>query len=174
MKIKEKIIERFYRSILGGWYLEFICWYDNKFNKYQYSTTYETRQIIRNAQTMAYQRGMKNLRTKINNLVNVRDKKEFDEKLREIELITLAKENKESARVQFLREQASGVKKTKDIENAIDRTRMIDKRIQHYKELQHYNEKRSLMKEIRKQRKEGNEAKAKILEEQWKIKYGRN
>lgn len=173
MKIKEKIIQKFYLSKLGGWYLEFISWYDDKFNKYEYSTTFETRQIIRHAQTLAYTRGIKNLRNKVNDLVNVKDKKEFDTKLKEIELITLATEEKESTRVQFLKQQNSGVKKTKDIENAIDRTRMIEKRIKHFKELQEFNQSRSLLKEIRKQRREGNEARAKVLEGQWKTRYGK-
>ena len=50
---------------------------------------------------------------------------------------------------------------------------MIDKRIKDFKELQEFNEKKQLTREIRKQRQNGNEARAKILEEQWKIKYGK-
>ena len=78
--MKEKIIKWFFHTKIGGLYLEFLLWWDYKFGDdapFRSAPDFTVAQIVRNAQVLAYARGIKKLKVKINNLAFTKDKEEY-------------------------------------------------------------------------------------------------
>lgn len=174
-KLYRRLIDYFYSTFLGGWYLEYLLLKDSKESKQKYLTPKEMAQIIRESSKMA--EGTLAIKKKVNALVNSTTKEEYDRVLSEIEdLVSLSEyDDKDSSRhkyVQFLK-NVGDTKKVVDVENALDRAKMIDKKIDAIYELQEYNLKRQMAKDIKRLVSEGKTEEANKLKEEFKKKYGR-
>lgn len=173
--IYRKILDRFYGTFLGGFYLEFLLWLDGTRSEQKYLTQKEVAQIIRESSKLA--EGTLAVKQKVNGLLSARTKAEYELKLSEIEdllpLSTYDDANSSRARyVQFL--QSIGDRtKIVDVENATDRAIMIDRKIKAVYELQAYNEKRNMAKAIKRAISEGDTQEANRLKEELKRLYGR-
>jgi hypothetical protein len=172
-KIKNKILILFYSSWIGCKYLEFLLWLDDQ-NSTNTTNYIGINRVVIEAQKVLYREGIIQIKRKVKSVLEARDKKEYDKALKELtDFLPLAERDSEEARK--LREALYSVyvKKEKDIKTSTDYAKMIDTRIEDYKELQFHNEKRSLLKQIRKLRRDGELTKALEKEEEFKIKYGR-
>lgn len=177
--MKETLIQIqnwFFATRLGGLYFEFLLWLDRHQDKpSQYLTPKEMAQVI--AQYSLLGEGVTKVKRKINNLIVAKTADEYDKTLKEIEdLMVLAERSKDSPQAVFseaLRHMY--VKKgNKDIVTHTDKAKMIEGRIEDFMELRKQKESRSMLREIRKLRKEEKVDIADNLEKEWKDKYGKN
>lgn len=166
----------FYSTWLGGKYLEFLLWLDEQNNSDRgVLSTKEVHQIVIQAQQMAYREGMSRMKKRVHELVEAKTTEEYKKALQKVEnLIDLART--EESDLTNLREalykayvRTSG----KDISNATEHAKMINKRISDYKELHSHQEKRNMLRDIRKLRREGKDSDALELEQQFKERYAR-
>lgn len=177
MKLWSKLLNWFYTTPLGNLYFEFLLWKDrrNSRSELRYLSPKEVSQIIRQYSLMA--EGVKEVKKKVNELVSTKSANEYNKVLSEIEdMVQLAERDPESPQAKFasVLRQMGDYKKVKDIESVTDRAKMIDKRIQDMYELQAHVERRTLLREIRKAKKNGNIEQVTKLEQEWKQKYGRS
>lgn len=175
IKIYRKIMDKFYSTFLGGLYLEFLLWLDGTRDEKKFLTPKQMAQIVRESSKLA--EGTLVMKTKVNALLSSKTKDEYEIRLSEIQdLLPLSEyEDVNSARatyVKFLR-SIGDTTKIVDVENATDRAKMIDKKIEAVYELQDYNAKRQLAKAIKKHIQEGNQEEANRLKQEFKRKYGR-
>jgi hypothetical protein len=169
------ILNKFYGSFLGGLYLELLLWLDRKGEDKKYLTPKQMSQIIRESSKLA--EGTLAIKKKVNALVNSRTKEEYELTLSQLsDLLPLSEyEDRNSARAKYTEflSKVGNVKKIVDVENATDRAKMIEKKIEATYELQAHVAKRNLLRELRKARVNKDEALAATLEKQYKEKYGR-
>lgn len=178
MSLWLKFINWYYSTTLGGLHLEFLLWWDRKNDKPNYLSYREAQQIIR--QYSLLDRGVTEMKQKVNLLVRAKSKEEYHAKLSEFDnLIDLAERDPDSAEGKFaaLLKQ-SVVRKNnlgheQDVITATDRAHMIDKKIQAVKELQEHKAMRDMLRNIRNLRTEGKNKEADILFKEWQIKYGK-
>lgn len=175
IKIYRKIMDKLYATFLGGLYLEFLLWLDGTRDEKKYLTPKQMAQIVRESSKLA--EGTLAIKTKVNSLLSARSKNEYEVRLSEIQdLLPLSEyEDKNSTRatyVNFLR-SIGDTTKIVDVENATDRAKMIDKKIEAVYELQRYNEKRKLAKDIKELMSVGNIDMANKLKDELRKKYGR-
>lgn len=175
-KLWANLVEWFYRTKLGNWYLGFLLWVDKNNEPERVVPKHEVNQLMITAQQFAYKEGIRNIKKHVNSLVKAKTKDEYQAVLSQIEdLMRYAKsESEEKAKLTQALYNAWVFTGGRDIKNPTERAKMIDKRIKDYKELQEHTNKRKLIRQIRQARKEGDEAKAKELEKKWKEKYGKN
>lgn len=171
-------INKFYNSRIGGLYLEVLLWWDYRFGPdapFRASPDFTVAQIVRNAQMIAYTRGMKNLKSKINDLAFTKDKEEYNKVLQEVQnLVALAEETDPSKikRSELLKNMYV-YKGGKDIRNDTEKAKMIQQRIRDFKQLQNHKASRQILREIRQLKKNGKDKEAKELEKEWSTKHGR-
>jgi len=175
IKIYRKIMDKFYATFLGGFYLEFLLWLDGTRDEKKFLTPKQMAQIVRESNKLA--EGTLAMKTKVNALLSSKTKGEYEVRLSEIQdLLPLSEyQDANSTRatyVKFLR-SIGDTTKIVDVENATDRAKMIDKKIDAVYELQDYNAKRQLAKAIKKHIQEGNQEEADKLRQEFKRKYGR-
>lgn len=169
---------KFYNSRIGGLYLEFLLWWDYKFGKdapFRAAPDFTVAQIVRNAQILAYARGIRKLKNKINDLAFTKDKEEYEKILAEVKnLVALAEETDPSKikRAKLL-DSMYVYKGGKDIKNDTEKAKMIQQRIRDFKELQKHKVSRAMLKDMRRLRKEGKDQEADELQKQWSTEYGR-
>lgn len=168
-------MDKFYATFLGGLYLEFLLWLDGTRDDKKYLTPKQMAQIVRESSKLA--EGTLAIKTKVNALLSSKTKGEYELRLSEIQdLLPLSEyQDVNSSRatyVKFLR-SIGDTTKIVDVENATDRAKMIDKKIEAVYELQDYNAKRQLAKTIKKHIQEGNQEEADKLKQEFKRKYGR-
>lgn len=168
----------YYSTTLGGWYLEFLLWWDRKNDQPSYLSYRETQQIIR--QYSLLDRGVTEMKGKINTLIRARTKEEYHEKLSEIEnLISLAERDPDSPEGKFaeiLRQttvRKNNLGNEQDVITATDRARMIDTKIKAVYELQDHKVMRDQLRTIRNLRTEGKNEEADKLMKEWQTKYGK-
>lgn len=174
-----KFLNWYYSTTLGGLHLEFLLWWDRKNPKpTYYLNPGEVQQIIR--QYSLLDRGVTEMKHKVNALVRSKSKEEYHNKLTEIEnLVDLAQRDPNSAEGKFAELlKQTVVRKNKlgqeqDVLTATDRAKMIDKKINQVYELQDHVVMRNKLREIRKLRTEGKNEEADKLFKEWNEKYGR-
>lgn len=178
MSLWYKFLNWYYSSTLGGWHLEFLLWWDRKNPEPTYLNFREVQQIIR--QYSLLDRGVTEMKMKVNTLVRAKTKEEYHQTLNEIEnLIDLAQRDPNSPEAKFaaLLKQTAGRKNSlgqeQDVMTATDRAKMIDKKIQNVYELQDHVVMRTMLRNIRKLRTEGKTEEADKLFKEWNEKYGR-
>lgn len=170
--------KRWYRTRIYSLYLEALLWWDYKYGKdapFRAAPDFTVAQIVRNAQVLAYSRGLKRLKNEINNLAFTKDKEEYDKVLKEIkDLVALAQETDPNKinRAELLQNMYV-YKGGKDIKNGTEKAKMIQQRIGDFKELQEQKVSRQMQRDMRRLRKEGNTKEANKLQKQWSTKYGR-
>jgi hypothetical protein len=173
--IKGKLTNWFYSTYVGGLYFELLLWVDRKTdNSTRYLTPKEMAQIIRESSQITD--GVILMKQKINQLIRVKSKEEYQKTLEEIEdLVPYSEQEAGTDRAKFteiLREMY--VKKgSKDIVTSTDKAKMIDQRIQDMHELHDHINKRNLLREIRLARNQGDVKQANRLEQEFMLKYGR-
>lgn len=172
MKLKAKILNWYYSTYVGGKHLELLLWLDRRNDNYYLKPT-EVQQIVR--QYSLLDKGVKEIKSRVNTLVRSKTKEEYHSALSEIEnLIDFAQRDANSAEGQFAELlRRTSVNKNIDVVTATDRAKMIDKKIQYVYELQDHVVKRNMLREIRKLRNEGKNAEADKLMQEWQGKYGR-
>lgn len=175
IKLYRKIMDKLYSTFLGGLYLEFLLWLDGTKNEKKYLTPKQMAQIIRESSKLA--EGTLAIKTKVNALLSSKTKGEYEVRLSEIQdLLPLSEyQDANSTRatyVNFLK-SIGDVTKIVDVENATDRAKMIDRKIEAVYELQRYNEKRKLAKDIKELVALGNTEMANKLKDELRKKYGR-
>ena len=175
IKLYRKIMDKLYSTFLGGLYLEFLLWLDCTKNEKKYLTPKQMAQIIRESSKLA--EGTLAIKTKVNALLSSKTKGEYEVRLSEIQdLLPLSEyQDANSTRatyVNFLK-SIGDVTKIVDVENATDRAKMIDRKIEAVYELQRYNEKRKLAKDIKELVALGNTEMANKLKDELRKKYGR-
>lgn len=168
-------MDKFYATFLGGLYLEFLLWLDGTREDKKYLTPKQMAQIVRESNKLA--EGTLVMKTRVNALLNSKTKEEYELRLSEIQdLLPLSEyQDSNSPRaiyVNFLK-SIGDTAKIVDVENATDRAKMIEKKIEAVYELQDYNAKRQLAKTIQKHIQEGNQEEANRLRQEFKRKYGR-
>lgn len=170
-----KLINWFYTTRLGNLYFEFLLWRDRQNDRasLRYLTPKEIQQIVRQYSILG--EGVKEVKGKVNKLVESRTKEEYDKVLREIEdMVSLAERDTEDPKAQFVTFLKSRMDLTpSDIKSVTDRAKMVERRINDMKELQDHKVKRDLIKSIRKAKKDNNLELADKLEQEFKEKYGR-
>ena len=169
----------YYSTTLGGWHLEFLLWWDRKNDKPNYLSYREAQQIIR--QYSLLDRGVTEVKQKVNALVRARSKEEYHAKLSEFDnLIDLAERDPDSAEGKFaaLLKQTvvrkNNLGQEQDVITATDRARMIDTKIKAVYELQEHKIMRDMLRNIRNLRTEGKNEEANLLFKEWQEKYGKN
>ena len=168
LKMK-KLLNWFYGTKLGCWYLEYLLW----------SHKDDTKPIDLSTPTIVRQYSL--LRegvTAIKKIVNSRASNAvaYHEELSKIEDLTVFADRPDTGpQAQYSRmfKESEQTKKTKDIETALDHAKMIDQRINDYTELQAYNKKRQLLKDMKQAKKEGNIVLFNKLEKEWNGTYGK-
>lgn len=177
MKLKDKLSNWYYGTTVGGWHLEFLLWLDRKRSKPKFLTPGEVQQIIREYSLI--DRGVTEMKLKVNSLVRSKNKEEYHKTLSQIEnLIDFSKRDPNSAEGKFAEIlKQTIVRKNKlgheqDVITATDRAKMIDKKIQQVYELQEHVVKRNMLRQIRKLRTEGKLEEADKLFKEWADKYG--
>lgn len=170
-----KLLSKFYGSFLGGLYFEFLLWWDRLKTRRntRFLTPKEISQVVREYSLL--NEGVKDLKSKVNNLVNSTSKEAYNNTLSQIEDMLALTEKKE-ANTKFVKSlrQISISSGNRDIVTHTDMAKMIDKRIEDMKELQNDRAKRQLIREIRKARLTNNTDLAKQLEGEFQKKYGRS
>jgi hypothetical protein len=173
-KIVSKITNWFYTTWLGDLYFRFLLWRDeqNERNKIKYLTPKEMAQVIRQYSILG--EGVKEMKSKVNTLIQSKNKDEYDRVLKEIEdMVTLAEREANDPKSQFVHFLKSGMDlSNSDIKSVTDRAKMVDKRINHMYELQSDKVKRQLLRDIRKAEQDGNEELVVKLKTEFKDKYG--
>lgn len=168
-----KILNWFYRTKLGELYFMILLWLDRRPSKKVYLTPREAAQIIKESSKVT--EGLTTVKRKVNELVKSKNKEEYNSVLKELEDIVKLGEANDPDRAKFIDilKQTYVKKGNIDIANNLDKARMLDQKINDMYALQAHIIKRNLLRSIRKQRKEGNEQKAKELEQEFIKKYGR-
>ena len=175
MKILNNILNKFYGSFLGGFYLEILLWIDKRSSKNdKYLTPNQISQIIRESNKLA--EGTLAIKNKVNSLLSSRNKEEYQIRLSEITdllpLSTYDDVNSSRAKyVDFLKSYA--VRHGTDVTTVTDRAKMVEKRIEDMYELQDHIVKRNLLRDLRKARVNNNIELAESLQKEYKEKYGR-
>lgn len=173
-KVVSKITNWFYTTWLGDLYFRFLLWRDehNERNKIRYLTPKEMAQVIRQYSILG--EGVKEMKSKVNTLVQSKNKDEYDKVLKEIEdMVTLAEREANDPKAQFVNFLKSNMDlSNSDIKTVTDRAKMVNKRINDMYELQADKLKRQLLRNIRKAEQEGNEDLAAKLKTEFKEKYG--
>lgn len=178
MMLWYKLQDWYFSTYLGGKHLELLLWWDSKNPTSTYLSTRETNQIIRKYSLI--DRGVTEMKQKVNALVQARSKEEYHSKLKEIEnLIDLAQRDPNSAEgkfAEFLKQTVARKNKLgneQDVITATDRARMIDTKIKAVYELQDHKVMREQLRKIRNLRTEGKNEEADKLFKEWNAKYGR-
>lgn len=86
-----KLVNWFYSTWLGGLYFELLLWLDRRNEKKQlrYLTPKEMAQIVRQYSILG--EGVKEIKSKVNTLIQSRNKEEYDKVLKEIDdMVVLA------------------------------------------------------------------------------------
>ncbi len=170
-----RLIDWFYTTRLGGWYFDFLLWYDRRKERKQirYLTPKEIAQVVRQYSLIG--EGVKEVKSKVHTLVQSRTKEEYEKTLSEInDMVLLAerpKDGPQSEVTNFLKSNMDF--SNSDIKNTTDRAKMIEKRIGDTYELQEDKLKRAALRAIRTANKQGNTELASKLQEEWMNKYGR-
>lgn len=174
-----ELVNWYYSTALGGLHLEFLLWWDQKNEKPSYLSYREAQQIIR--QYSLLDRGVTEVKQKVNSLVRARSKEEYHSKLSEISnLVDLAQRDPNSAEGKFaellkqtvVRKNSLG--QEQDVITATDRARMINTKIKAVQELQEHKIMREMLRKIRNLRTEGNNETADLLFKEWQEKYGKS
>lgn len=172
--MQSRLAQWFFTTKLGELYFEVLLWLDRKKdNPDKYLTPKEIAQITRHYSLL--DKGIKEVKTKVNIIVNSHTAEEYDKVLKEIEdLFQFSKYDDTSSEhkiAQLMR--AIKVKKgNKDIITHTEKAKMIQDRIGDYKQLQDHKLKRETLRDIRKAKKSGDAVLAEKLEQEWKVKYG--
>lgn len=180
MNLWLKLTNWYYSTALGGRHLEFLLWLDSKRDtRTNYLSYREAQQIIR--QYSLVDRGVTEMKSKVNALIRARTKEEYHAKLSEFDnLIDLAERDPDSAEGKFaallkqtvVRKNSLG--QEQDVMTATDRARMIDTKIKAVQELQQHKAMRDMLRSIRNLRTEGRNEEADLLFKEWQEKYGKN
>ncbi len=165
-----KLVNWFYTTWVGNLYFEFLLWRDRQNDRasLRYLTPKEIQQIVRQYSILG--EGVKEVKGKVNKLVESRTKDEYDKVLREIEdMVSLAERDTNDPKAQFTTFLRSKMDLTPtDIKNVTDRAKMVDRRIKDMKELQEHKVKRDKLRLARKFRKEGKLEEAAEVEKEFK------
>lgn len=166
-KLKNKIAHFFYTSWLGNLYFEILLYLDRRSSK-SYLTNQEVAQIVRQYSLLG--EGVKEVKTKINALIETKTAEDYNNVLSQIEnMISLAERKADDPKAQLAKvlRQMYVKKGTKDINSDLDRAKMIDKKIQDTYELHSHIEQRQILRQIRKAKQEGDMQLAAKLEKEW-------
>lgn len=179
-KFIDRMLRFFYTTKVGEYYIYILLWYDNlKFRKEvkNRSNAYAAK-IVANATQMAYEEGIRVVRTKVKRALKSYDEEEFDKTLKSFGegLINLADGTKNSGdviRAEILW-KAYVKPSTKDVVSESDRAKMVQERISDYIELRNHKLKRDLLRKIRKAWSDGNEALAQELQREFNERFSRS
>jgi len=168
-KIIDKLARMFYTSYLGNLYFNFLIWWDyykSKRKPIGYSSS--AHRVVISATKAAYEQGLKQVKTKVAEAINAVDGN-HDKALHQIgDIIELAEKDYKSE-IEILKKMH--VKNGQDVKNDTDKAKMIDQRIQDYKELHRFKEERTILRQIRKAKTDGNIELADKLTKEWQDKY---
>jgi hypothetical protein len=150
-KIKNKLVDLFYKSYLGGLYFEILLFVDRVTTKKKFYTPKELAQVVReSSQTIE---GVRKIKKAINGAVTSRDSKvNTHEALLMVEdLATLAKRDPSSTQSQTIEFIKNNMDlSNSDIKSDTDKAKMVEKRIDDYKQLHEHIVKRNALREARK------------------------
>jgi hypothetical protein len=148
--MKSWLTNLFYRSFLGGLYMEVLLFLDRRSDKQRrHLTPGEVSQIIRE-HSLLYE-GVKVVKRNINSLVT--KEKNLNRVLTEAGDLTLQATDNTSSKAQVINSIRSSLDfSNKDIKNDTDYAKMLDKRIRDYDELHSHINKRNALREARKQK----------------------
>jgi len=172
-KVLHKIKYLFYTSLLGDLYFRYLLWADRRKDRKRltYLSPKEIQQILREYSLIG--EGVKEIKTKVNKLVQSKNSEEYHKVLQEIEdLAVLASRDPKDPKTQFANLLRSKMDLTNiQIKNTTDFAKMIDSRIKDMYNLQEDRLKRQLMRQLRQAQREGNEELASKLKSELKEKY---
>lgn len=162
----KKLINWFYKTKLGLWWLEFLLTRRNRQFEQEFLSAFSFNrtptEVVQDSVQQKYQEGLNVLRKKVN---------DQPELITNTELIGLAHEETENQKK--LREvmEKIYVNKGQDIKSELDKHQMINRRISDFYSLQRYTEERNLLKQIKQAEKEGKTDLAERLQDDWKQRF---
>jgi hypothetical protein len=153
-----KIKYLFYTSVLGNLYFKYLLWSDRRKDRkrLRYLTPKEIQSVLREYSLIG--EGVKEIKDKINSLVESKTPQEYNQVLQEIEdLAVLATRDIKDPKAQFANLLRSKMDLSNvQIKNDTDFAKMIDSRIKDMYNLQEYRAKRQLLRDYKKAKLEGN------------------
>ena len=145
--MKSWLVNLFYRSFLGGLYIELLLFLDRRNERRPHLTPGEVSQIIKEHSQIT--EGVNLIKRNVNSLVG--DTKDYHRVLVEAGDLTLKATDNNSSKAQVMNSLRSRMDfSNKDIKTDTDYARMLEKRMKDYDELHSHIEKRKALREARK------------------------